>query len=56
MGISAILHLPHNDENLKQAIVSSFGQGSVFNQELPANDDAAVAAMLDWLSNTEGDR
>ncbi len=56
MGISAILHLPHNDENLKQAIVSSFGQGSVFNQELPANDDAAVAAMLDWLSNAEGDR
>lgn len=56
MGVSPILHVPiEADAGLKQAVIASFGQRSVFDSDLPANDDAAIHTMLDWLHNEEGE-
>jgi len=48
-GTTAVLHLPHDDPGLKQAVISTFGERSVFCADLPANDAEAVASVLEWL-------
>lgn len=48
-GITAILHLPHDDIGLKQEVISAFGPESVFRAHLPVSDTEAVARMLEWL-------
>jgi bifunctional enzyme CysN/CysC/sulfate adenylyltransferase subunit 1 len=53
MGITAILHLPQDDPALKQSVISTFGERSVFHAELPADESEAVTTILDWLSDLE---
>src|SRR5215471_14843212 len=56
MGITAILSLPLDDLSLKQAVISAFGLESVFQADLPANDTEAVATMLEWLRELDGEQ
>ena len=56
MGITAILHLSHDDISVKQAVLSAFGQQHVFQSDLPANDDEAVGAMFKWLNQLDGEQ
>ena len=53
MGITAILHLPHEDPALKQEVISAFGPESVFHADLPACNTEAIAKMLEWLRKLE---
>lgn len=54
MGITAVLHVPVEDSGLKQAVISAFGKNSVFQGDLPADDNDAVASVLEWLHGLEG--
>lgn len=56
MGITAILHLPHDDFGLKQAVIATFGERQVFHADLPPDDAEAVATLLDWLHGLDGRR
>ncbi|HEY6251920.1 MAG TPA: GTP-binding protein [Candidatus Angelobacter sp.] len=53
MGITAILHLAHDDIDLKQAVIAAYGEKFVFHADLPANDAEAVARMLEWMHAPE---
>jgi sulfate adenylyltransferase large subunit len=53
MGITVILNLPQDNLALKESVISTFGQRSVFHAELPAGDHEGVSVILDWLHRLE---
>jgi len=55
MGITVIFHLPQDDAALKESVLSTFGQRSFFDADLPINDGEAVTTMVDWLRGLEED-
>jgi bifunctional enzyme CysN/CysC/sulfate adenylyltransferase subunit 1 len=56
MGITVIFHLPQDDLALKQSVLSTFGQGSFFDADLPINDGEAVTTIMDWLRELEEEK
>lgn len=53
MAVTVIFHLPQDDPALKQLVLSTFGQRSFLDADLPINDGEAVTTILEWLRQLE---
>jgi sulfate adenylyltransferase subunit 1 len=49
MGITAILQVSHEAADLKQAVISIYGEKAVFQAAFPADDKQIAAEALKWL-------